>query len=566
MPKKKLDYPIEISNISELKDIVGYHPCQKITFTCEHCGRQVTKSLHAVRESDELLCVKCLREKKGIEKYGSEESYKTHLRDTHVSVMQSLVKKYGSIDDVMKHRTESYIKTCLERYGVDNTSKLESHKERFRGENNPIKDPVNKEKARKSYTREKHIVAAKKAVVTSRKTGAYEISATKCKQTKMEKYGDPGFVNHEKAAKTFIERYGVSNGCSLFSAMLQTWKHENGYVTVEELSDIYDYYPEGIRRVIIQHNIPFVYKWRGMYISEKDIPENFESLLENSKTHCRSYGEIELFEFVHSVFEDAIPNDRTIITPYELDVYIPSHKVAIEFDGIKWHINDDMLLKVEKCLDIGVHLLRIFEDEWNYKKEICKSVIMSALKQYEHRIYARKCVVKEVPNDLYVEFMINNHIQGSINASIRLGLFYEGHLVQCIGIGKSRYEQGSYELYRMATLLNTQVIGGFSKLLKHAFGRYNINEMVSYVDRRLFNGEGYNKTGFEIIKTTPPSYFYVKGRHRYNRLGFQKHKLKSILPMFDENKSERENMEMNGFYRIYDCGTYKVKISKNELQ
>lgn len=56
-----------------------------------------------------------------------------------------------------------------------------------------------------------------------------------------------------------------------------------------------------------------------------------------------------------------------------------------------------------------------------------------------------------------------------------------------------------------------------------------------------------------------PSYFYIKGYNRYNRLEYQKHKLAKKLETFDPSKTEKENMLNNGFGIIYDCGTLKMK-------
>ena len=38
------------------------------------------------------------------------------------------------------------------------------------------------------------------------------------------------------------------------------------------------------------------------------------------------------------------------------------------------------------------------------------------------------------------------------------------------------------------------------------------------------------------------------------KLKLQKHKLKNILEVFDDSKSETQNLEDNGFLKIYDCG------------
>ena len=65
-----------------------------------------------------------------------------------------------------------------------------------------------------------------------------------------------------------------------------------------------------------------------------------------------------------------------------------------------------------------------------------------------------------------------------------------------------------------------------------------------------------------MLGVTSPNYFYFKVKHGilpedfilHSRIKFQKHKLKNILANFDENMSEKENMFMNGYRLIYDCG------------
>lgn len=151
--------------------------------------------------------------------------------------------------------------------------------------------------------------------------------------------------------------------------------------------------------------------------------------------------------------------------------------------------------------------------------------------------------------------MEENHIQRSINSSLRLGLFHEGELIAVIGFGKSRFKKGEYELHRFCTKLHTQVLGGFSKLIKHS----GVKEFISYVDLSKFNGYGYMSTGFKILGYTEPSYVYVKGNVIYKRMSCQKHKLHKILENYDENRTEYDNMIANNYYRIYDCGNIKVK-------
>ena len=154
----------------------------------------------------------------------------------------------------------------------------------------------------------------------------------------------------------------------------------------------------------------------------------------------------------------------------------------------------------------------------------------------------------------YKQFLDVNHIQGGINSSLRLGLFYQGELVSVIGFGKSRFKKGEYELHRYCSKLYTQVIGGFSKLIKHS----GVNEFISYVDRSKFNGSGYMSIGFKILGYTEPSYVYIKNKEILRRMTCQKHKLSNILENYDETLTEEENMINNGYIKIYYCGNIKM--------
>ena len=60
--------------------------------------------------------------------------------------------------------------------------------------------------------------------------------------------------------------------------------------------------------------------------------------------------------------------------------------------------------------------------------------------------------------------------------------------------------------------------------------------------------------------TNRPNYYYAKELDRYYRMNFTKKNIAKKFPNdFDEKLTEEQNMEKLGFYRIYDCGTVKVK-------
>lgn len=278
--------------------------------------------------------------------------------------------------------------------------------------------------------------------------------------------------------------------------------------------------------------------------------------------------EIEIQEFIQSIYDgQIILNDRNVIAPYELDIYLPDKNVAIEFDGLYWHSDkikpkDYHINKTNLCREKGIQLFHIFENEWQdeTKRAIWKSVIKNKLGFADNRIYARKCRIVEVNNREANAFCEHNHLQGECISSIRLGLEYEGKLVSLMTFGKARFSKDyDYELIRFCSLLNTVVIGGASKLLSY-FRKHYIGSIISYANLRWSDGNLYETLGFKFIRQSEPNYFYFRGSEFKSRVAFQKHRLKDRLELFDSDKTEYENMIDNGYNRIYDCGNLVYEL------
>jgi hypothetical protein len=299
----------------------------------------------------------------------------------------------------------------------------------------------------------------------------------------------------------------------------------------------------------------------------------------HSKTRCPvcaenlSKIEEELREFVESELDtDIIRNDKQILDKKELDVLSPKHNIAIEMNGLFCHSEEEgkdkhyHLYKTNKCLESGIRLFHIFEDEWRNKQEIWKSIIRYNFGKVPNKIHARKCEIRMVDNFNTRHFLNDNHLQGYSNCSISLGLYYNNQLVSILTFGKSRFDKNvEWELIRFANVLNTSIVGGFQKLFKHFIRTYNPNSIVSYADKRYSIGNIYRSVGMKEIQNDAVNYYYFNKREgiRYSRHQFQKHKLEDKLPIFDESLSEGDNMKMNGFYKIYDCGNYKFVWRKS---
>jgi hypothetical protein len=106
---------------------------------------------------------------------------------------------------------------------------------------------------------------------------------------------------------------------------------------------------------------------------------------------------------------------------------------------------------------------------------------------------------------------------------------------------------------RFCNKLNTNVIGGASKLLKHFTRNYNPKEIISYADRRWSTGKLYDVLGFNFKHNSTPNYFYVVNDKREHRFKYRKDIL--VKQGYDKNLTEKQIMKNRNIYRIYDCGT-----------
>jgi hypothetical protein len=151
-----------------------------------------------------------------------------------------------------------------------------------------------------------------------------------------------------------------------------------------------------------------------------------------------------------------------------------------------------------------------------------------------------------------------HHIQGEDKSKVKLGLFFENELVAVMTFGKPRFNNNyEYELIRYATKSRYHVLGGAGKLLKYFERNYNPKNIITYADRSYSQGNMYKQIGFTLVKISEPSYVWIKGNEILSRYQCQKHKLKEILKdNYNEGLSENENMLLNGFYKLYDCGNF----------
>lgn len=293
------------------------------------------------------------------------------------------------------------------------------------------------------------------------------------------------------------------------------------------------------------------------YVSKKGIEYGIT-------TNMRSGVEEEVVDFFRNVSPNLliVQNTRQIIPPKELDLFFPDKKIAIETNGLFWHgesngkLQSYHLEKTNSCKKQNIRLIHLLDYEWLMKNDIVKSRLKIIFNLHDTKIYGRQCEVSEVPHQTATTFFNTTHIQGSRPALKYLGLFYNGELISCMSFSRPRFNSHyQYELLRFSTKLNTVVVGGASKLFKHFIRKYSPTSIISYSDKRWNTGGVYENLGFKYTHTSRPNYWYFnKEQELLSRVAFQKHKLANKLKTFNPHLTEWENMQRNGYDRIWDCG------------
>lgn len=502
---------------------------------CETCGKEI-KWKNRFTEGYLKNCSKNCRsksvkrleriEKTNIKKYGVKSI--SQVSEFNEKRKRSFLKKYGSENifksDIIKEKSKQ---TNIKKYGVEHPIQSNDIKQK-RVENNIKKYGV-KSPSQLSNVKEK------------------------TKHTNIEKYGVESVMhddtiknkNIEARTKDTIEKYKKYLGDHV------EIKYVNGKILVKNQCDIHKEY--SIDKTLFYYRT-LVYRHENPCIHCNPVNEN------------NSIKEKELNDFI--INDLNLETDKIKIDNMECDVFIKKYNFGIEFNGLRWHSelykeHNYHLNKTNLFNNNAIDVIHIFEDEWTYKKDIVKSLIKNKIGLTENKIYARKCEIKEIDNKTCEEFLIKNHLQGTKKSKVRLGLFYNDILVSVMTFSKE-YRAGKqerdYELDRFCNKINTNIIGGASKLFKFFIKNYEPTKIITFADKRYSNGDLYYKLGFTHSYDTKPNYWYFKRADgiRYHRFNYRKSKL--IKEGYDSSKTEHDIMLERGYLRIYDCGNMKFEM------
>lgn len=283
---------------------------------------------------------------------------------------------------------------------------------------------------------------------------------------------------------------------------------------------------------------------------------------ECSAADRRSRGELEVEAFIRDLgVENVKSSYRGLIRPYEVDLYLPDHGLAVEFNGVFWHC-DKVLAdhgyhrdKWAACRDAGVQLITVWEDDWRDRRTVVKSMLAHKLGLSDRpRLMARKLNVTEVDTASTRAFLIRNHIQGFTSGSAYFGLSDPDHGLVAVSVWRRDGETAYLDRY--ATSVN--VIGGMGRLLaagKAWARREGLSRIVTFSDHAVSDGDLYDKLGFTRDGEIPPDYSYLVDGSRVHKFNYRKSRFRRDPDLeYREGLTERELAELNGLPRVYDSG------------
>ena len=559
--------PIEVQDLQTSEKIYYFVNDLKSIHLCS-CGKH--KSFIGFKNGYRQTCgdMKCTVNKRRetcIQKWGVDNPKKS--KEVIDREKQNILDKWNG-DHYMKNEQvrKKFNSTMVERWGVEWAQQSEeiSNKSRETFENNENREQIIENRTssliNKSKSEKKQIEQKKKKTIED-KFGSYDnfvnFRNDKIRQKSLKNWG----VDHHLKSKEIIDKRIESYKFNIVSKIKENLPENIIFIDKRENLNKTD----SVLRFMCNNCSNEFEMNRQLFqfrkLSKEEICINCNPILVG-----KSKKEGEIFEFISQVYTGIVLRNHKGIISKELDIYIPDLKLSFEFNGLYWHseLYRDKNYHQEKskeCINNGIELVHIWEDEWDFKSEIIKSMILNKLGSSK-KIWARSCEVKEIEdNKLITEFLNKNHIQGSVGSKYKIGLFYNDELVSLMTFGNLRRSLGHksktdhYELIRFCNKLGVSVIGGASKLLSYFIKKYNPVELLSYSDNSKGLGGLYEKLGFELVGETEPNYYWVVDGFRKHRFNFRKDKL--VKNNFDKNKSEVQIMTEMGYYRIFDCASKK---------
>lgn len=327
------------------------------------------------------------------------------------------------------------------------------------------------------------------------KTKMYEKSVL----TKIERYGSLNYNNLEKRKQTCLEKFGVDNPMKskdvrekAKNTMLNRYGYECNFLDpdlrkrnrekpIHHYKDVIKVLDNGDFVCACpdlecnkceekQFIISYYNYYNRRFVFKTEVCTNkypIGQLPTNNK-------DTNIEKFIKNILDDNnieyITNTRRIVVPYELDIYIPSKKIAIECNGRYWHTVDqkgDVYHedKYNKCREKGIRLISIWDDWIKLNPTMVESIILNSLNIKEEYI------VESVGDNLFIKKndIVINKLQKkddsiTVDNDICIDILIEEFKKQNVISKYILYTYNDVSYYKLYEKLNFEQIGNISNI------------------------------------------------------------------------------------------------------
>jgi hypothetical protein len=581
---------------------IGNHCSRKCSFFSQNVK---AKDIYGVNNIAQIPKIKESIQKSMLERYGSEQYLAS--KDAVKKRKETLIERYGVDNPLKSNIVKEKLKkTNLKRYGTEYSLQSKEIRDKIKitsleryGFDNPAKSDIIKNKVRETniekfghgcpllnndiQEKSKNTLMYNHGVSSPLKSDKIK---KKVKETNLKRYGtEYGLQNKEvrdKIKNTVFKKYGVN-----FITQSDEFKNNNKIINLKRYGTEYPTSTKKIRNKVIntvfeRYNVINVSQAESVRKDNYSICKskdylyyegNGHSVYNCNKGHTYSISSIRytsrldsklpaclichpiqsgsiaqtlLMEFIQDNYSGDIITDFR--DKFEIDVYLPELNIGFEFNGLIWHSSkykekNYHIDKTNFFKERGVDIVHIWEDDWKFKQDIVKSIILDKIGIYYNTISTEKNIIIEIiDNKIADEFLTNNHLEGKDESKVKLGLYYNEELLSIMTFMEIN-NKSTRTISRHCNILNTYVKNGVDKLLKYFIKTYNPNKIITYINNDNSNDNLYK--GFEFIYNIKPNYQYFHNNKRVNKNNFQNEKIeyltnKNIYKIWDTGKSKYE--------------------------
>lgn len=546
---------------------------------CEFCGKEYEYDENNIRvreegrkdsyDSSRFCCFHCFskervrKQKETLSKrLGYEVTSTFHLPGVQEKAQATSLKRYGTKFGVCsKQSVEKRRKTCKERYGVEVPLQNKEIKQKTYDSN--IKNHNGTYHLQTEEVREKCAEGHRTDEYREKNRQRFDVEYRR--QQTIKKYGvDTVFKLkevQEKCKRSCLKKFGVDNPLKNkeVSAQMSKTKFLRNAINLENLNK--DFLIENFVK-----DDSFKLESCAKYFNFSEAAVEFFKKQFNidvcNETPRDKTLECELFTFIKGLTtHDIIRHDRCVISPLELDIYIPELKIAFEFNGNYWHsfnFNGNKCYHYNKtllCEKAGIRLVHIWEYEWVNEIEKVKSFIKNVLQCKKQDIST--CKVNLITDSDYLDFTKKFGVENIKNASYFVGLFDEND--NLLSVMTFIYDTLHVTwAIRSFVCSDVYVKGAFEKLFEYFLQYKKPKKVLVDIDLAKSCQDVYIDNGFVVEKDLPSDYFWIINDKYYERevarLEFKKD---------GDSKVKFKNRMLKTALQCYDAGKRRLIWNKS---